>query len=962
MDTSPEPGTVLPEPLTAFIGREREVDDVLKLVSHHRLVTITGAGGSGKSRLALEVARRFAEAAPHAVRWVELAPLGRGELLSQHVAAQLRVHERPDRILQDSIFEALRPPVRLLVIDNCEHVIDESARFVTAVLRHCQNISVLCTSRESLGIDGERSWLLRGLSVDSAVTGDDTSGSEAVQLFADRARSVYKDFELTPANAAAIRHICIRLDGLPLAIELAAARTGVLALEQISARLDDVFGLLTNGSRSALPRQRTLRATVDWSFKLISAEEQDLLLCLSIFAGTFSLESAEHVCSNDARPPDRVLDLLAGLVARSMVRMHEEGGSARYSLLEIIRQYANELLSADSARHHALRRRHAAHYAGFAVDQLPSLERHPSPAAVERISIEYDNLRAALHWSFGEGERAIGHKLAGALWRFWGQTWQLSEAEHWWKKALEGPQPEEGRDWGQVLNGAGSFIYVSGNLDQGRELLGRAAEVLGRSGDLVHQSMALGTMAHLCATQRNLDAALDCAERAAALARQVPETWPLCHVMSSGLALVHRRMGRHDLAEACLAEALTKSRQGEPSPWGLAAVTRASAELAADRGNFHTAREHAVIAIVAVRSLLDPHLATRVLLLAEQVLQGTAQFAGAAEASGAIDAAKSSGMLLLLEEAQAHRERIDALRRVLGEDEYARCAARGAARTVDQALAAAVEVMDAAQITPASRATAASDAIASPAQELTVRALGTIEIEGREASRLVEGPGHARCRELFIYLLIHPEGQTRDQIGLEFWPEASAVQVKNNFHVLLHKLRKALGHAEIIIASGPLYRINPAMRVWFDVAECEREIPASLRKSGSSDAFTRLEAALALYRGRFMFGTSEADWILAYRDRLQMLQAKGLSALADLQIKRADRDGAIGTLERLVRVDELHEPSWRRLMTCLAESGRRDEALMHYLRLIRRLRDELDVDPEPATQALARKLKSLPIG
>ena len=944
-----------PAPLTAFIGREREVDDVLDLVSRHRLVTITGAGGSGKTRLALEVAKRFTSGT---ARWLELAPLGRGELLAQHVAAQLQVLQRPGRSILDSIFDAVRPPIRLLVLDNCEHVIEEAAAFVSALLRQCGDIVVLNTSRESLGVDGERTWLLRGLSVESGFAGSTTGNCEAVQLFADRARSISRDFELTRANADSILRICSRLDGLPLAIELAAARMGVLSLEQIASRLDDVFGLLTQGSRSALPRQRTLRATVDWSYHLISPDERDLLQCLSTFAGSFSLDAVEQVCGNEAGSADRVLDLLAGLVARSLVRMHEENGSARYSLLEIIRQYAGELLAANPERLRTLKLRHAGYFATFAADNLPELERNHSRAAVARLSVEYDNLRAALHWCFGGGDRLMGLRLAGALWRYWGQTWQLSEAEHWWTLALAGTEPVGGRDWGQVLNGAGSFQYTCGRLDVGRELLGRAADVLGESGDLVHQSMALATMAHVLCTQQQWDAALEVAERAAKIARTLPESWPLCHAMSNGLGLVHRRLGRYEEADGCLEEALVRTRHGEPSPWGVAVVARASAELAVDRGRFQEAQGRTAMAIAAVLSILDPHLSTRVLLLSARVLQGLGLLAASAQAVGAIDTARATGMLLIPDDLKSHDELSATLRQSLGEDGYRASTSLGAAMTTEQALASAAESLGAAQPAQARSDPAMATGLATAPHDLKVRALGDIEVLAPDASLLLDGPGYLRCAELLIYLLVHPEGQTRDQIGVAFWPDASPVQVKNNFHVLLHKLRKALRRSDIVTASGGAYRINPGFSVWLDAVEFEREMSVALRELKSGRSTARIESALALYRGPFMDKVAGRDWSFELRERLQLLHASGLSALADVQMRNADLDAAIATLERLIQADNLHEESFRRLMTCLESNGRRDLALRHYKDLTRRLREQLDVEPEPATQALARRLSS----
>jgi len=946
----------LPAPLTAFIGREREVGDVAQLVSQHRLVTITGAGGSGKSRLALEVARRLAGTTAGEVRWTELAPLGRGDLLAEHIAAQLHVQERPDRGILDSIFEALQPPLRVLVLDNCEHVVEEAASFVSALLQRCGQVRVLTTSREALGVDGERSWLLRGLALEPAQDSADRRESEAVQLFTDRAAAAAKDFRPTDANGPLIHRICTRLDGLPLAIELAAARVGALALDEIVNRLDDVFALLTKGSRSALPRHRTLKATVDWSYQLITPREQELLQRLAVFSGAFALEAAEQVCSDDAHGSDSVVELVANLVTRSLVTMHEESGIARYSLLEIIRQYAEELVAKHPERHRSLKRRHALYYASLAVEALPLIESHPSPAATGRFAAEYDNMRAALHWSFASGERELGHILAGALWRYWGQTWQLSEAEHWWNKALAGPEPAASQHWGQVLHGAGTFLYVTGQLDRARDLLGKAADVLGRTGDRPHESMALSTLAHLCCTQHRFDEALGHAEKAAAIARELPEAWPLCHAMSNGLGLVYQALGRYDLVQACHEEALAKARPAGANAWGVAMVARASAQLALDRGRCDAAREHAAIAIAAVQSLIDPHLSMRVLLLAERILNDLGRHAAAAQITGTIAAARRRGMLILSDDLQVHDELCRALRQSLGEWSYSEAAAVGAAQTAAEALVFAAEQMASMDEARHRQATVAVAVSSAPA-ELKVRALGTTEVT-RNETRLLDGSGHPKCVELLAYLLSHPDGRTRDQVGVAFWPDASAAQLKNNFHVLLHKLRKGLGDSDLVVASNGSYKINSEVRVWFDAAVFERETLAALRELRSAATSARLEAALDLYRGAFLERTAGGDWVSAQRDRLQLLFIRGLSALADLQMQSDAVEAATATLERLIRIDDLHEASWRRLMTCLERRGQRDLALRQYRSLAQRLRQQLGVEPEPATQALARRLST----
>ena len=352
-------------------------------------------------------------------------------------------------------------------------------------------------------------------------------------------------------------------------------------------------------------------------------------------------------------------------------------------------------------------------------------------------------------------------------------------------------------------------------------------------------------------------------------------------------------------------------------------------------------------------------LSMRTLLLAEKLYYDLGRHTDAAQTSGTVAAARERGMWILPEELHAHVELTNALRQSLGDAVFSAAATQGATRTVDAALSLGAEQLVSDKVTTHARA-AATVPDERPSHDLVVRVLGSSEISATHATRLLEGPSHVRCLELLIYLLSNRDGQTREEIGLAFWPDASSVQVKNNFHVLLHKLRKGLGRTDFIVAAGQRYRINPDLDVWFDVEVFERETASALRELSSARTSERLEAALALYRGAFLEGApSGGDWSAEHRNRLQLLYARGLSALANFQFQHDAVDDAIATLERLIQTDELHEDSWRRFITFLVRSGRRDLALRHYKSLVSRLREQLDVEPEPATRALAHRLLGL---
>jgi predicted ATPase/class 3 adenylate cyclase len=335
----------LPAQLTRFVGREQEIAAVNDLLAHARLLTLTGVGGTGKTRLALQVAADLLEEYPDGVWLVELAPLADPTLVPQTVASALGVREEPRRPLTATLTDHLRPKSLLLVLDNCEHLLTASAQLADALLRACPKLRILASSREGLGVLGEQTYRVPSLSLPDhkhLPPLETLQEFEAVQLFADRARLSQATFALTPANARAVAQVCERLDGIPLALELAAARVKALPVEQIVQRLEDRFRLLTGGSRTALPRQQTLRAAMDWSYDLLTEEERALLRRLSVFTGGFTLAAAEAVCAENGIEEGDVLDLLTRLVEKSLAVYEAELGEGRYRLLETVRGHRRE--------------------------------------------------------------------------------------------------------------------------------------------------------------------------------------------------------------------------------------------------------------------------------------------------------------------------------------------------------------------------------------------------------------------------------------------------------------------------------------------------------------------------------------------------------------------------------------------------------------------------------------------
>lgn len=460
----------LPRAITSFVGRERETAEITTSLEAARLVTLTGAGGVGKSRLAVHAATALLDKFGDGVWLVELAALTDPALVPKAVASVLNVPEYPGRALPETLAGHLRNASVLLVLDNCEHVVGACAELAGTLLGRCPNLRILAASQEGLAIAGEVARPVAPLSMPDT-TGpaapEDLLRSEAVRLFVERAAAGNPGFALTPANAQAVAGICVRLDGMPLALELAAARAKALTAQQIAARLDDRFRLLEGGSQAAPPRHRTLRGVMEWSYDLLSARERKLLRRLSVFAGGFRLEAAEAVCSASPLPKRGILTLLTRLVDRSLVNADARRPEVRYRMLETVRQYAREQLTAAEAAD--LRRRHRAWYAQFA-EQASEGTRGPEQLAwLARLEAEHDNLRAALAWkSSRAAEIEQRLNLLGAMHRLWDCHTHWSEERRWVETVMAETRPARSTAWARAHSMEGFMAFRRGDYDGAR--------------------------------------------------------------------------------------------------------------------------------------------------------------------------------------------------------------------------------------------------------------------------------------------------------------------------------------------------------------------------------------------------------------------------------------------------------------------------------------------------------------
>jgi predicted ATPase/DNA-binding SARP family transcriptional activator len=908
----------LPEPLTPLLGRARAIDETLPLLDSARLVTLTGAGGSGKTRLALELAHRVADAGGRAV-WVELAPLSDAELIAPQIAAALHIRPAGTRDPLEESIDVLRETATLLVLDNCEHLVADCARIAERILRSCPQTTILATSREPLGLAGETTWLVPPL-----------ASTDAVQLFADRARAVLPVFALEAHNTQAVEIICARLDGIPLAIELAAARVKVLAVWQIAERLNDAFRLLATGSRT-LPRHRTIRETIDWSFRLLCNEEQLLFRRLAVFHSDFALDAAETICADYLLPSDAIFDLLSALVDKSLVVCDRTTAKARYRLLETVRQFAAEKLGAANELE-PFREAHARYFFALAEAAEPLLFAGASdPATMTRIDDELANIRAVFEWAEEHTSRLeLPLRLVYALHWYWFARGQFDEGRRRITAAMARAAHADPRVRAYASIAAADSAIWQADWQALHPSADEAAAVLGNDADLrvratvrtllgVAQAFADGdhsaaqrtfadalvparevggvTLAltlHWIGTAALLRADYPAARTAFEEAAQIGidlNNKPAIGHPSALLGFVCIREERYDEAAAVFRRALDAFVEIDDR-WGLTHVVEGVALMLLHRGEHETG--------------------TRLL--------------AAASAAWLQLAARPVHHLHLQAEADAHIA--DALT-----DERLRVVlASGASMSHDDTVA-----LVRAQLT------AATPLMANGVAALAVRALGTFEVI-RDGAPVDPAALSLRSRELLLFLLCN-RGATKEQIGAALWPDADASRLRNNFHVTLHRLRKVLGEGDWIAVNGETYSV--AKDVVFDVDAFERALRAK-----------RYEQAVELYRGDFFANAMAGEWADDVRDRLRNDYAAALAALARARTAAGDLRGATDAYEKLFTVDAMDEEACRGLMLMLAKQGDTTGATRAYRRLADTLRRELDTQPDPATAQLHAQILS----
>ena len=911
----------VPVALTPLLGRTHELEEITALLVRTRLLTITGAGGSGKTRLALELANRLT-AAGERVLWVDLAPVVEPEQIAEQILTSLGQPEPATRDTLQAVLDTIADKSIVLVLDNCEHVVDGAARIVETVLRHCPKTCIVATTREALAIAGEQTWLVPPLAAE-----------DAMHLFRDRAQAVVPSFAIDDTNRAPIAQICRRLDGIPLSIELAAARVKVLTIQQIHDLLDDVFRLLSSGSRT-VPRHRTIRETITWSFRLLSEPEQILLRRISVFLGGFSLDDAEEVCADEQVKRSSIVELLSALVDKSLALFD----GRRYRLLETVRQFAAEKLggAGESKR---VRESHARYYAALVEDAEPQLFGGASDAAtMARIDEEIANIRSVLDWTADDPAQAeVEMRIIYAIHWYWFARGHFHEATRRIAEALARIDSVSPGVRARLLIAAGDSAVWQARWSDLHALIEPAVEILRDDPDLRARSVAL-------------------------------------MLLGTGLAFGE---GDHDAAQRVFAESIEVARSNRDV--GLALVlywAGMAAQLRDDwRGAYVAFQEaHQIgIAIGSKPGIAHPLTVLGFVALRHDDLdEALRSFAEALDIHAEIDdrwgltqaiegiaavllergdgetgtrlAAFTSAAWLRLGARPARPDPFEMRMRATLRDEKLRVAlASGAAMSYEQAVSIARE---------SARRMLAAHGAATGKAALTVRALGPLQIV-RDDAEIETSASAGRSRELLVYLLMQPSGATKEQIGAALWPDADAAKLRNNFHVTMHRLRKMLGGAEWVVAQGDRYSVDRSRGVEFDVETFEREAKAAMRAVGrNADASSRLTRAVELYRGEFLANVAAGEWADDIRERLRHLYAGALNALGRVRMESGDVRGAAEAYEKLLTVDAIDEEATRGLMLSLAKQGDRSGASRAYKRLADSLRRQLDSEPEPRTVKL----------
>ncbi len=981
----------LPVRLNPFVGRERELREVVDALGSCRLLTLTGPGGMGKTRLALAAADLAGLAFEGGVCWVELASVADPAQVPAAVAQRLGITESQDADVAAMIAGQVGDQPTLVVIDNCEHQTAAVAGLACQLLGACRALTILATSREVLGVEGEHNWPVPPLSLPRPKAAPSVallSSFDAVKLFEQRARLVRPVFKIADDNAAAVAEVCRRLDGLPLAIELAAARMRVLSAGQLADRLDNVFTALGAGARTAPPRHQTLRATLDWSHDLLDEPERAVFRRLGAFPAGFTLAAAEQVAGWGEIAPGDLLELLSRLADKSLIRVDLAGTDARYRLLETMREYAHERL-VQAGEHDQAALAHLSYMIDLVERLEPRIDRCEPCAgpedfeqALDALDAELPSLRAAFEYASSRGDGVAALRVAAPLGRFAYLRGHYQVIRAWLDDAVNVgtdtmPRPELRA---KALLGSGRLALLQCDYVPAVRRLEAALRLYTELDEPAGISAALQVLGSVAREQGRYARSMELNMRSLAVAQAIDDRWAIASARNYlgfaawlqadfaraeqeaqaalaifralgdaegivwsliSLGTVARYRDAGDLAAALLEESLARSERigfCEGIAWSVEQLGL----LAFERGEPDAGR--------LLRESLALHRELRdrwrACSLAEDLAALTLAQGNAAAAVSLLAAAEHARKVIDTVvapcEAPMHAATAAGARAALGDEAYRSAWQQGIVGSLDDLLAGL-----AAPVPPPAP-------VPSPAR-LRIKALGTGTVSRGEVEVTAADWGYAKPRELFFLLVASPP-LTREQIGAALWPDLAPRQLGNALHTGLRGLRRALGDPGWVVYSGGKYAFNAELESDCDLIAFERALAKVSQARPAAAALPLLERAIGVYGGDFLAGMATGVWAFARREELRRRYESALLAASRLQAGAGRLGPAVTMLRRAVAHEPLNETAHRELMDCWARQGETARAISHYHELARLLDEQLGVPPAVQTTALYHKL------
>jgi predicted ATPase/DNA-binding SARP family transcriptional activator len=992
----------LPKSLPPLFGREGELVQLRAALGQTRLLTLTGPGGVGKTRLAQQLARDALPMYDNEVWWADLAPLAEPNTLVDHISAALRAPDVPMGSAMDRLQDFVGDRTILLVLDNCEHVIEGVAYLCESFLQACPGAHVLATSREALNVSYETAWLVPPLSLpplrlDAALADLDSYG--AVHLFAYRAGLIAPSFELTDQNLAAVARICRRLDGLPLALELAASCLNTLSMEQLDVELARANHFLVHGLRTAHPRHRSLEATIEWSYNWLSVDEQALFRRLCMLRDTFDLELAVRVGGFEHGV---VLNLLKRLVDKSLVQVVAIDGASRYRILQTLSQFGRERLCLSGDEYET-----AVRYCEWGGALVEAAVRAPRSkrerVSFDRLELNLDHLRAIMRWMLDHGMAQEAVTWVAALQGFWRERGCLAEAMRWLEvglirqdtisplvraRALEslGVYASWQGDDCQAKNYCREALQLFGDLQRPRGVamslfrLGSAEQRSGEYevatahlrmsfeafadlGDAAGMDMARYRLGLVALAQRDARAATAQLEECLDSLRTRGDVGG-CAAALMSLGVVALERGQFGEAERRLTESLELNRALKDAFAVAYALVYFSQALYLQG---RIAESHACLseALTLASPASPPELLARMfdglatLALSNGELRNAAQLWGASEAIHGtrsvrywpIEQERQSEAIAAARHSASHRAQ---------EETFATAWAVGRPMALELALALARDLAQNLYAQSGAggkgyeQSDAHGDALESPGMPpLRIQALGAVWVHRGKHEVTSQDFTYGKARELLFYLLLHGP-RTKQQIGVALWPDISEEQLQTTFRVVVYHLRRALGHSDRVIRARGRYEVARSASDWYDVEAFESAVAqAELHlRYEPNEVIAHLEAARALYRGDFCEDMTPNDWIIDAQNQLRPKQLFVLVSLGGAYLERGQPRQALERFLEALKYDRYCEDAHRGVLRSYLLMHERSQAARYYRQLRLQFERELGVALAPETRAV----------